>query len=310
MAARTSAASEIRGGSRRVEACRTAWSPVARQGAEPRALPLTLRKPLYYDQGSPCSSRRRRRRAVSPTPVSLPNLFVAPANEKRRTANYSTPDRPAAAGRNHAPAANYPSPAPARDGTRSRKARNIPATHLFCRSVHSSRATSAAPLPRATVPLGPRSIRAPQPTRHPRPVSLARIRAASSNAEASPLKTNPIRRKDPDAPRRSSRDRQICFSSRGGIRDIFRCGESRRAYRAFRVPPISHAATSASCVTPASPTPARGNSRRRRLPKSQTHARADPAMDSAHDTPDISALPLPLRRVSKSAPFFRPRLPP
>ncbi len=241
--------------------------------------------------------------------MRLPNLFVAPANEKRRTANHSKPERPAAAARNHAPAANCLSPAPARDGTRSRKARNIPATRLSCRSVHSSRATSAAPWPRATARPGPRSIRARQPTRHPQPVSLARIRAASSNAEASPLKTNPIRRKDPDAPRRSSRDPQICFSFPGGIRGIFPCGESRLAYRAFPAPPIFHAATSASCAAPASPTPAHGNSRRRRLPKSQTHVRAAPAMDSARDTPDISALPPPLRRVSKSAPFFRPHPP-
>ena len=213
------------------------------------------------------------------------------------------PDRRDAAQRNHVPAANCLSPAPTRGDKRHRKAPNTPATRPSCRSVRLSLAKSAAPSPRATAPPVRCPTRALQPTQRPQPLCPAPIPAELSSGAAAPLKTNPARNTNPDAPRRSSRDRRICFSFPDGIPGISPCGESRLECRAFPVPLISHAPTILWCAAPAMRTPARGSFRRTRLQKFQTRVRAAPAPDSARGTPGTSA-PLPLSRpVSGCAPF-------
>ncbi len=175
----------------------------------------------------------------------------------------------------------------------------------FCRSARFSRATSTAPSLRAIGPPDPRSTRASQPTRHLQQVCPVPIRAATSSAAASPRKMSPVQNTNPDALQRSSRGPRICFSSPGGIPGISRCDESRFACRAFPALRISHAPTLLSCAVPASPMPVHGSFRTIRLLKFQTRVRAAPPPDSEHGTPGTSALLLPWRPVSRSAPSVR-----
>src|SRR5213080_3694495 len=100
------------------------------------------------------------------------------------------------------------------------------------------------------------------------------IRVELSSAAASPRKTNPARNTNPDARRRSFRDRQICFLSRGGTPGIFPCDESRCACRSSPAPRTFHAATNAWCGDRAKPRPAHDSFRRIRLQKFQTRAPA------------------------------------